>query len=488
MKTLFDLKSCGGKKPRPRPSRGSAPINNPVWSYDFSAQTSFSRSDYADWAIHGFIGQPLEISLSPCSSLAGRQLAHEEVDWLMFALYIYSADRFSSRRPALYGGPSLWRRQIKVKIPVVDLVRWEKAKPSILSALSSLTDDDWAIEFVERSYYFKEEQQSYLTESSQQIRDWVCLFSGGLDSLAGVQELRNRVGGNGLMVSGWTHNRLHVAQKAITSKIAEQTKNAVGWLPLKYGFSHIFDNSSMESSQRARGWMHVAMGLAAAKIVNADLLDICENGIGAFNLPTDLSQTGSHNSRSVHPVFLSRMAKSAELILGRSFQIRQNALFETKGDLLRRTMTRNDLSLISSSFSCEIFPNYQSKKDQCGLCPSCLVRRASLHSAGIFDDGESYTWDVASKGLPARKQLGLIKMEAYVSRLSKRLEPNAASDSLIWEYPEAASFFDESADSLSMDYDTFLDKFTRLHRNFVGEWNCFAQSILGLRQTHSVAA
>jgi hypothetical protein len=485
MKTLFKLEPV---KRKSRVKRAGSRTSRPTWSFDFSEQNSFSREACLDWNVDEISNQALRVDLAAFTSFAARSLTPEEVDWLMFAIYAYSADRFSSRMSKTEAGASLWRRQIRMKIPVADITRWNDAKPSILSALLFLTDDDWDLEFVQRRYLVQEQQQAYFPSCKREFPNWVCLFSGGLDSLAGAVDLIRSINKNGLLVSGWTHNRLHTSQAEVVAKLNGTIGGGLTWLPAGYGFPQIINNDFMESSQRCRGWIHVAMGLAAANISNLDTLDVCENGIGAFNLPTELSQTGSHTSRSVHPVFLHRIAIAAEMILGQRFGIRQNAVFETKGQLLQRTLGNEDTDLISSTFSCEIFPNYHSNQHQCGVCPSCLVRRTSLHAAGIADDGGEYTWDVLGKEVPLKKNLGLIKMEAYARRLNHRLQPGAPVDCLLWEYPEAASFFKEAAGALSISDDDFLGNFSQLHYDFIREWNNFAQSIQGLRQAKEIAA
>lgn len=487
MKALFDLKPFLNKTTRVNSISVSQDEDMLFWSFDFSAGNGFSRKAVPGWNVPEIPFQPLAINLSTFASHAGRSLTGEEVDWLMFALYVYSADRFACRQPKVGNGASLWRRKISIIVPVSNPKLWNKAKASVLSALSFVTDDEWKIRFVPRFERLPEEDQRLFPVRERMTPDWVCLYSGGLDSLAGVGHLTQSFGNNGLLVSGWTNNRLHLAQSESIAQIRKWKGGSPSWLPVGYGFPKIFDGGAMESSQRSRGWIHLAFGLAAAEMGGVSTLDVCENGIGALNLPTELSQIGSHSSRSVHPVFLKRIAVAAGIIFRGHFNVRQVALFETKGQLVSRVFGKGCPNFVSS-FSCEIFPNYRSKKDQCGICPSCLVRRASLHHAGIEDVGEAYTWDVLRQGVPPKKQLGLIKMEAYSRRLRGCLSPGLGKDDLLWEYPDASRFFEESAKSLDLSLDEFLKEITSLHSDFVKEWDSFALSIPGLRKMEKIAA
>ena len=438
----------------------------PEFQFDYSAEKGISRRGIAPWLIEGFEHQQVDVDLSNLASHAGRALSAVETDWVNLAMAIYAADRFASRRPGRSAGQTFWRRSISLRVAVVDRDLWEKAKPLILTALSFLTDDKWSLQFSKRCLLLNEERQRHLFSSSPEQIPWVCLFSGGLDSLAGFKRLSRLSDSNGVLVSGWTHERLRVGQSDIVDAIRSARGKSLDWVPIYYGFPRIENDGGMESSQRSRGWVHVALGLAAAFASHQDTLDVCENGIGAFNLPTELSQTGSHTSRAMHPVFLHRIAQAASIVFKRNLKVRQSAVFETKGELLTSTLSPSDANLAAKTFSCEIFPNYRAKEHQCGVCPSCLVRRASLHAAGIEDSGHLYELDVMTQDVPPKKALGLIKMERYARRISQCFGPLSSHDSAMWEYPEAASYFDEAAKSLDLSLDKYLSALRRTHQGF----------------------
>lgn len=454
----------------------------PEFQFDYCAEKGISRRGIAPWLIEGFEHQQVDVDLSNLASHAGRALSAVETDWVNLAMAIYAADRFASRRPGRSAGQTFWRRSISLRVAVIDPDLWDKAKPLILAALSFLTDDKWSLQFSNRRLLLNEERQRHLFSSSPEQVPWVCLFSGGLDSLAGFKRFSSLSDSKGVLVSGWTHERLRVAQSNIVDEIRSARGKSLDWVPIYYGFSRIENDEGMESSQRSRGWVHVALGLAASYASHQDTLDVCENGIGAFNLPTELSQTGSHTSRAMHPVFLHRIAQAASIVFKRNLRVRQSAVFETKGELLTSTLRPSDANLAAKTFSCEIFPNYRAKEHQCGVCPSCLVRRASLHAAGIEDSGLLYELDVTTQNIPPRKALGLIKMERYATRISQCFGPLASNDSAMWEYPEAASYFDEAAKSLDLSLDQYLSALRRTHQAFVLEWRNFAANLPALRR------
>jgi len=449
----------------------------PEFTFDFSPVKGISRQKVAQWPIEGFFGQKAEVDLSAIASWAKRPLMAAEIDWINLALAVYSADRFASRRPSIASGEKYWRRSITLTVAVAEPNRWNSMKGAILDALVFLTDDDWNINFTQREIGLDEEKQMFIPDSTRDQPSWVCLFSGGLDSLAGLKHLSQKVGGKGLLVSGWTNERLRCGQEELVSKLPEHRGSAFEWLQVYYGFPKIFDSTLMDSSQRSRGWVHVALGLAAVAVSDHDVLDVCENGIGAINLPTEFSQTGSHTSRAVHPVFLSRIAKAASLVFGKVLSIRQPALFETKGELLSRTLHASDAEAINASFSCEIFPNYNAKQSQCGVCPSCLVRRAALNAACLPDSGKRYAFDARSGMLPTKRALGMIKMLRYTKRVVSCCADYSPPDAILWEFPEAGSYFAEAAASLNLPFDEFLSEVRRMHHAFALEWSKFADGL-----------
>lgn len=488
MNFLFNQRGWG-RLPSPR-SKPSAQIHHgrPEFHFDFDLAKGMNRAKVDQWPIEGFLGQMAAVDLKALASLAKRPLLAVETDWINLALAIYSADRFASRRPSAALGDKFWRRSISLNVAVADPNCWNSLKQAILDALTFLTDDDWSLHFTQRKIGLSEERQEQLQEANCEKPSWICLFSGGLDSLAGVKHLSQQVGGKGLLVSGWTNERLRCGQEELISRLPEHRGSAFEWLQVYYGFPRILDSTLMESSQRSRGWMHVALGLAAAAVSRHSVLDVCENGIGAINLPTEFSQTGSHTSRAVHPVFLSRIAKAASLVFGKPLSIRQPALFETKGELLRRALHPGDAEAINASFSCEIFPNYNAKQSQCGVCPSCLVRRAALNSAGLPDSGKRYAFDAKAHILPTKRALGMTKMNRYAKRIESCFADSAPPDAALWEYPEAGSYFEEAAASLNMPFEEFLSNMRRMHHAFSLEWKEFAAELPHIKQAGRLAA
>jgi hypothetical protein len=458
----------------------------PEYVFDFSAGTSFSRKVEGNWPIPEFDHQQMNLDASGFTALAQRPLRSIEADWLRVALALYSADRFAPRRPAGPNGPMFWRRSIKVVVPVAEPERWVAVSQRLVNALEFLTEDDWSLRFEPRTFFTAEEAQHHFEPMLSHRVSWAALFSGGLDSVAGVLQWFSENQVAGLLVSGNTNTRLRDGQVRLLDGLRLAFPRRVAWLPVDYGLPFKVEPNGLESSQRCRGWIHVSLGLLAAQIAGLDRLHVFENGIGAFNLACETSQIGSQSSRAMHPVFLGRISRVASEILGTALVVRHPFALQTKAEVVETEAVRRHSGIVGASFSCEFFPNYHSRQHQCGICPSCLVRRAALHRAFVPDHGSDYSWDVLSRGMhPAiRKNMGLSKLERLVARLGCLRNGSAPWDAFLTEFPEFAEFQGEAATALDMNENQLAARFLQLHRQFADEWDDFAVSIPRLRRSY----
>jgi len=87
-----------------------------------------------------------------------------------------------------------------------------------------------------------------------------------------------------------------------------------------------------------------------------------------------------------------------------------------------------------------------------------------------------------TKREPSKQPLG------YARRIDHCFRPSASTDSSMWEYPEAGSYFVEAAKSLDLSLDEFLSGLRKTHRSFVLEWRNFAANLPALRRVTQNAA
>lgn len=113
------------------------------------------------------------------------------VDLLEIASYVFAADGEVSRGGDVrrdWGDD--WRRRLRLRIPVRDQAFWLRADvgAALTAALRFLSEDVWSFEFVASTA--PAALQEYLPldprDATRFQADEVALFSGGVDSLAGL--------------------------------------------------------------------------------------------------------------------------------------------------------------------------------------------------------------------------------------------------------------------------------------------------------------
>jgi len=100
-------------------------------------------------------------------------------DLLRLGGAVYCADKLARRDVTT----DFWTRDIRLQVPVSDIATWDAAAELLDGALTFLAGEPWAVEFVEDT------AEAQLAEPTPPPDEGACLFSGGLDSLAGAIDL-----------------------------------------------------------------------------------------------------------------------------------------------------------------------------------------------------------------------------------------------------------------------------------------------------------
>ena len=326
-------------------------------------------------------------------------------DLLDVALAIYAADRWSRRD---FKGAYTGQRQIHIKVGVRNPGLWTEFNMAqrLQEFLYWLSEDVWSFQFVRRQAapYFAESDQ-FLFRLPPERPTSVSLFSGGLDSLAGLAtDMLTNQSGSFTLVSGYTHNRLARQQCLQVQQIRQSAwdetlsspKPTIYHVAIPFGLRKL-KKQKEEKGQRTRGLVFLALGAAAALQAGVDTLWVYENGIGALNLPLNESQLGVDNYRGVHPRSLMMVECLFELVLEQPFRIRNPFLFHTKAEMCKSLKRAGLADTVQHTVSCDSFPlRLPGKPSQCGYCTSCLLRRQALFVAGHEeqDPGHMYLHDV----------------------------------------------------------------------------------------------
>lgn len=380
-----------------------------------------------------------------------RQLPDHAADLLEIAAGIHAIDRLVPRpRSRTLGDGTSWGRTLRAEIPVRRPRLWAAARDRLTELLAWLTDDHRDIEFSQCSPGARplDEPQGFLFGTEP--RGFVpVLFSGGLDSAAGLAAHLTHAGAVAVGVD--TNNWMQHVQAKVLERVGSLGGHDV--VPLRYRVN--VPPRTVETSQRSRGLLYLAAGIASAWGVGQNCLTVFENGIGAINLPYLRSQYGSQATRSMHPRTL-RLAEALAAMVGQQpFRIDAPALRLTKAEVIRALPGSAD-QVLEATVSCDTgFAARVPDHAPCGACSSCLLRRQALCAAGRPSLDTVKVYPRASH----RGTHVLAAMSWQVERLRACLARPDPYDGLVSEFPELLDTAPLSPAEL-----------VRLYRAYVREW------------------
>ncbi len=397
-----------------------------------------------------------------------RDLPPVAADLLELAAMVHAADRLAPRpseRERSDG--SGWGRQLWLQVPVRNPSLWNSVTEQLTGLLGWLTDDVWTIEFSQLAHDAGplDNRQGFLFNTVPRGSP-LALFSGGLDSALGLaQDLRSS---GAVAVSVHTNNRMKAAQRRVVRALDGGTSTSC--VQLQYRVS--LREPERENSQRTRGLLFLATGIATAWTLGQDRLRVYENGIGAINLPYLRSQEGSQATRSMHPRTLRMAEGLASAVSGRSFQVEAPYLLLTKAEAVR-AVPEIDASIIAAAVSCDTaFAARVPGAAQCGTCTSCLLRRQALIAGGRSDADEVTRYRTRS---PAGTS-SLAAMTWQLERLRDCLNTADQWQGIVSEFPPI------------MDVERIAPaQLTRLYGAYVREWGVLDLASFGLRGDRSAA-
>jgi len=407
----------------------------------------------------------------------------ELADLVDVAMAVYTADRVCPRRPSEpHRYDHYWHRRITLEIPVRRPECWTDPiiQHHLDEALTFLTEDDWELKFRSDPGFGRVVQgHLFPTRPASPV---VALFSGGLDSYAGLcAHLMEAPGADFVLFAGHTNRRLKGVQRTVLDGVADGVEQKI--IPVLLPFGIRRGDSSYnedENTQRTRGFVHSALGAATALTAGANALFCYENGIGGFNLPITPAQLGTQNARSAHPTALSKVAQLVEAVTGRSFSIRMPYLFKTKAEICRSISEVGLSGLIETTVSCDGFPRRVKGSPQCGVCTSCLLRRQALHASGLsrWDSGDGYQDDVKRRsGSDSSLPYELRGMLDQVWRIRRALSQPQPWKALAGMYPQ----LEQTALNLASRGEAVTEvrmRILELYRKYCREWDAFAQPTL----------
>lgn len=320
-------------------------------------------------------------------------------DALLIAAAVEFCDKVK-RRPN-FG----WGRAFELKLPVHDPECWRASKLSnaLHDALSFLTGDQWHITFIKRRKKLEPPRQG-LFELPSQKTEAVTPFSEGLDSRS-VAGLMAAEMGDGLVLV------------RLGKKIKDRPKTAAG---RSYPFTAVpYDVSPgnysfPESTARSRGFKFAMLSGLGAYLARAVCIIMPESGQGALG-PALVPVGQAYEDYRNHPLFTKRMAAFLTALLGQGFRFEFPRLWHTKGETLKayvEATERQDWAATRSCWQDNRHASVDGRRRQCGICAACMLRRLSIHAAGLAEANGTYVWEnLSAPSFEAGAAPGLKKIE-----------------------------------------------------------------------------
>jgi hypothetical protein len=370
-----------------------------------------------------------------------------------------------------------------------DAWRYSPVKEALEQLLTWLTEDQWHLDF-ERQQATRRQSDLMLSLFSSPPSDaLVTLYSGGLDSLAGAIRLLQTYPRRPVVLVSAIHPRL---SRIITSQVRRLQDhfgaNRIQYAPLPFHIVHEARQNE-EYTQRTRGFLFLAFGVAEAIACSASSVRTCENGIGMLNLPLNRRQLGTQHTRAMHPRTLSEMTRLLSL-LDLNIRCEGPNVLRTKGELCTELRIAGLGFLCASTVSCDSFPlrlasTSPETERHCGTCTSCLLRRQAVFASHLQKEDASvyYEHDICQplKSTQGRylEQLKMMLDQVYLMKTAVASpQPDYALLQAFPELFEALQVVEKAPEAFGVSENLIvMQAFSDLIRRYTEEWDLFPYTL-----------
>ena len=317
-------------------------------------------------------------------------LPNRILDLLEIAAYVFCADRQISRGDKAGMEYHSWSRLFHFVIKVRDFNFWNSPaiKERLKNTLVFMTGD--------RAYHFTFQPghstppaglfdtKKFQIEPQQNIK--VILFSGGLDSLAGIVECLQKSSDQLCLIS-------HRSGQPRTAKTQDQLINALHERYPNRIEHYKFDCSlrgirAEEETQRSRAFLFTSIAYALAHALSQGKIFIYENGITSINFSTRQDQMNARASRTTHPKTIDLLENLFSEINRSKIKIFTPFLWKTKTDIFHILNKVGRKDLITSTVSCSQTFQHLDQATHCGGCSQCIDRRFAAYGSELDDVDE----------------------------------------------------------------------------------------------------
>jgi 7-cyano-7-deazaguanine synthase in queuosine biosynthesis len=211
----------------------------------------------------------------------------------------------------------------------------------------------------------------------------VVLFSGGLDSLAGVLDRLESTSENLYLIS-------HRSGQPSTKRTQNQLVKALNVRYPGRVYHYSFDCGlshyrAPEETQRTRAFLFCSIAFALSCRLSIDSFFAYENGITSLNFLRRQDLINARASRTTHPKTHYLMSQFLSELRGTKFKVLNPFWNKTKTDVMELLSRVNGRDLIGSTVSCSKTFQRLGIATHCGGCIQCIDRRLAAYAAGLQD-------------------------------------------------------------------------------------------------------
>lgn len=384
------------------------------------------------------------------------------IDLLEVAAYVYCADqRLTRGSDKLTNFGESWRRSLRFSIPVrhPELWRDPDVQEVLAETLGFLSDDSYQFDFrkAEAPVQPKELYFHELIDASDE-HDEVALFSGGIDSFAGVVHDIVTLEKSVTLVGHYSSTKVRNVQTDLIDGLKRRGfDRRVSYIPVWVCNEN---ERAREFTQRTRSFLFACLGLVVARMSRKDGFSFYENGVVSINPPLAGDVVGGRATRTTHPKVLRGLEGLFSTLLDRQIEIHTPLQWLTKKEVTRKIEEAGFADMLSQTVSCTRPRIWTEKQKHCGVCSQCIDRRFAILAAGmgIYEPAGNYMRDLLLADRSADDDLRLAL--SYVS-FFQRVAATPKERFLV-DFPEVISALDRYP-GLSTDQagDRIFDLFQR---------------------------
>ena len=324
------------------------------------------------------LGETITLSIEGLKDFFFADWRYDLIDLLVIVAAVEYCD-LSVRRPA-WG----WARSFDLLVAVHEEQKW--STPPVLDALEEtlafLTGDRWSVSFTKRrDSVVKITPRRLDLDTPDKV---IMPYSDGLDSRAVAAIVEEEEKG-GLV-------RVRLGSKGVDSANVPRKKRRFATVPFDVKLGK---RLRVESSARSRGFKFAVITGIAAQLASVDRIVVTESGQGA--LGPILAWSGqSYPDYRVHPAFTRRIERLFLALTDKAATYEYPRIWTTKGETLAVASALANPPTWVDTRSCwqdSRRVSFEGERRQCGVCAACMLRRMSLHSAGIEEPASRYIWE-----------------------------------------------------------------------------------------------